>query len=134
MNNNDIDFCCLSEIFSHGAASHKLLNYNILKKTRSNDNYGGVAICYRKYIKMKKINHNFDSEVVIVRTLNLDNNFVICSVYFKPDMAVAEFIDSIYNIFDFLEIYENVIICGDFNARSKLWGDPTGNIKSLRLK
>lgn len=75
-----------------------------MKKTRSNDNYGGVAICYRKYIKMKKINHNFDSEVVIVRTLNLDNNFVICSVYFKPDMADAKFIDSISNIFDFLEM------------------------------
>lgn len=134
LNNNNIDICCLSEIFSHEGSRHKLLNYNILKKTRVNDNYGGVAICYRKSIRMKKINHNLSSEVVLAKTTNLKENFVICSTYFKPDISEGDFCNQISDLIDFLELYNNVIICGDFNAKCIIWGDPSGNAKGYRLE
>ncbi|XP_067639114.1 uncharacterized protein [Eurosta solidaginis] len=131
-NLNNIDIVCLQEIFSHNEQTNnqKLINFNLLKKTR-NDGYGGVAIGFRKGIKFTKIKYTTNQDIIIAKTTNLSNNTIICNAYFPPSMNNRTFETEINKVLNFLSNHNNVILLGDFNARNCNWGDsintPKGN-------
>lgn len=73
-----------------------------------------MAIAAERYVKFK---------IVIVKNLNLKKNFVIVSVYFPPSLDPVEFTRINYRVFLFLRPFREVLVLGDFNDNSKLWGD-----------
>ena len=134
VNNYDIDICLLSEIFAFDEENPicKLANYNVMFKNRD-DGYGGVAICSRKSIKIKKINFNSNYDILIAKTCNLNTNLTIVSTYFPQNILKNDFENEVKKLLKFLEPFDNVIVAGDFNARLKNWGDYTDSVRGKCL-
>ncbi|KAI8117087.1 hypothetical protein CVS40_10945 [Lucilia cuprina] len=125
LNNRGIDIACLSEVYAHDTLNqqHKLLNFNIIKKMDRLDGYGGVAIALRKSIQYKRIEYNTHLDILMIKTMNLTTNLVICSVNFEQSISTFDFNYEVQILIDFLQNYEHVILAGDFNARAKKFGD-----------
>ncbi|XP_058987128.1 probable RNA-directed DNA polymerase from transposon BS isoform X3 [Musca domestica] len=112
---------------------NKLINYNLVQKFRP-DGYGGVAIGVRKKINISIIEYDTDYDILIIKTSNLQRNVVIVSVYFPPTTSNTCFIEEVSKLLLFLENFQNVILCGDFNARNEAWGDNLTSIKGRELR
>ncbi|XP_073822166.1 uncharacterized protein isoform X2 [Musca autumnalis] len=112
---------------------NKLLNFNIAQKFRP-DGYGGVAICFKKHIKFNIIPFETNYDVLIAKTTNLRRNFVFVSVYFPPSLPFVEFKEEISKLFGVLEAQEDVVLCGDFNARNQAWGDHLTSRKGKEIE
>lgn len=133
-NKNNYDIIILSEIFSEDKrCRNKLINYNLVQKFRP-DGYGGVAIGVRKKINISIIEYDTDYDILIIKTSNLQRNVVIVSVYFPPTTSNTCFIEEVSKLLLFLENFQNVILCGDFNARNEAWGDNLTSIKGRELR
>lgn len=123
LNNNSVDICVLSETFSTGDGSFRnIIDFSFVEKAKD-DGYGGVAIFFHKSIEFKKIKYISDFDIVIAQTLNLSPNITICSVYFPPSLRIDEFNTEIVRLLDFLKDRNNIFLLGDFNARSRKFGD-----------
>lgn len=120
----EVDIVILSEIFKieYYDSKYRLRNFNLIFKTRD-DNYGGVAIAARKYIKLSKISYNTTYDVVMAQTTNLRQNITFVSAYFPQSIKKKQFAKETRKMLNFLENKDNVILCGDFNARSTVFGD-----------
>lgn len=131
INNHNIDICILSETFELN--NPKLINFKILGKSRQ-DNYGGVAIGFKNNIKFRK--HKFDTEydIIIAETTNLKINFILVSAYFPPNISASNFENISSKLFSYLENLPNVILCGDFNARTQSYGDVITQAKGSILE
>lgn len=83
----EVDIVILSEIFKieYYDSKYRLRNFNLIFKTRD-DNYGGVAIAARKYIKLSKISYNTTYDVVMAQTTNLRQNITFVSAYFPQSI------------------------------------------------
>lgn len=123
LNTYKVDICAVSEIFSFDESKlyTNIMNYNSITKTRD-DNYGGVAIFLKKCIKFKKLLFESPLDILICETTNLNKN-IIASVYFTHSVKNDSLRTEIIKLLTFLEFGNNVIICGDFNARSPFFGD-----------
>lgn len=134
INRFQTDFCLLSEIFnfSDDKENTSFPNYNILTKKRQNNSFGGVAILVRKSIKFKQIHFNSTLEVLICQSLNLSKNLTIASIYIPQSVPTKIFELELTKLLNFLDTKSNVFLCGDFNARSRTFGDsinsPRGNV------
>lgn len=128
LNKLSIDIFFLSEIFNYEDqnSSYNLINYNIISKKRS-DNYGGVAIGFKKQFKVKKIPYNTNLDILICETINLSKNLTLVSVYSLLKIELEK-------LLVFLENKPNVLICGDFNARSKNFGDKCDTVRGSMVK
>ena len=128
INRNSFEFCIFSEIFAvdDSDASCRLLNYNTFCKPRA-DGYGGCAISVRKDIQASRVTFRTDLDILIVKTHNLRSNIVLISVYLFPcrrnGLSFSVCRSELERMFDFIDNFDNVIIAGDFNARSSCWGD-----------
>lgn len=107
LNNRDFDIAILSEIFSHSEVQQqtKLINFNIIRKNRP-DGYGGVAIAFRKSVRFRRIIFSTRYDVMIAQTTNLSTNLVICSVYFEPNILIADFAVEMQRLLTFLESFD----------------------------
>lgn len=130
-----IDICFLSEIFNvdETKSNSYLQNYYIISKKRQ-DNYGGVAIVHKKDIKIKQIKFESDLDILICQTLNLSTNVTLVSVYFPHSVKCNVLKDELIKLLVFLEGKLNVFICGDFNARSKTYGDVFDTVRGSAVK
>lgn len=64
----------------------------------------------------------------------MDTNFTIVSAYFPPNLSTSVFGNTISQLITFLENTPNVLLCGDFNARSTIWGDSVSLPKGSTLE
>lgn len=134
VNKNKYDIVILAEIFSENIKnSNKLINFNLIQKFRP-DGYGGVAIALRKQIKFSKIPFETEQDILIVKTTNLARNYVVASIYFPPSTPFVIFVEEMTKLASFLERFDNVILCGDFNARNTCWGDHVTSRKGKELE
>ena len=134
INTNNIYFCLLSEIFQYNSndSNLKVLNYNTISKFRS-DGYGGTSIIGKNNIKFKKIAYESEMDVVVIQTLNTSQTLTIISAYFPPNTSVPVFKNEFEKLTSFCEKYTNVILGGDFNARSRTFGDSETSSKGSKL-
>jgi exonuclease III len=93
-------------------------NYNFLCKSR-NSKGGGVAILVRKDIKYEETKQldKFESEHLCIKT-NYKNQDLYVITYYNPPSKIIE-----KNMLEEIEKnFQNYIICGDLNSRSKSFG------------
>ena len=127
----DADIICVSETWfdeSIPPLTNVPKNYNIIRKDRSQkfkDKYakkggGGVAIIYKKHIKIeKKTNLCDDTEEILFVQVNAKPSFMLGVVY-KPnysDLLVTEKETKLEEIISkATEITNRIVVTGDFNV------------------
>ncbi|XP_073828562.1 uncharacterized protein [Musca autumnalis] len=122
-----------AEIFAEDRQNrNKLINFNLVQKFRK-DGYGGVAVALRKNIKFCRIPFETDQDILIIKTLNLRKNYIVVSAYFPPSVSFVTFTEEMSRLVLFLERFQNVVFCGDFNARNMCWGDHITSRKGKEL-
>ncbi|XP_065356182.1 uncharacterized protein LOC135950574 [Calliphora vicina] len=133
MNKYNIDICLLCEIFNFADdnSNARFINHNILMKKRSNNSFGGVAIMVSKHISITQVPFSSSLEVIICETKNLSKNLTLASVYVPQSVKAKQLEIEMKKLLIFLDTKQNVILGGDFNARSQSFGDsinsPRGN-------
>ncbi|CAG2219008.1 unnamed protein product [Mytilus edulis] len=90
---------------------------------------GGVAIYVSIQVNFSQLNFNTDNIEVVGVSVNCQNNKInIVNVYRPPnqDIKFDEYQEVLHNLSD------NIVLLGDFNSRSSMWGssttDSNGNI------
>lgn len=77
---------------------------------------GGVALLVRSHVHAREVQLRTDFQAVAVRILPM--SITVCSVYVPPDESLD--IDGFNRLCD--QLPGPIILCGDFNAHSFLWG------------
>lgn len=106
-----------------GTNKYNITGYNKFLKSR-NDNYGGSAIYLRQDLAYVEIDTPPTSEfiqLVMVRLICLD--LVMVSVYIAPQIPNNLLETDLKSIFHCLANFTKVVIGGDFNAHSSVWGN-----------
>lgn len=67
-------------------------------------------------------------------TKNLKNNLTLVSVYFPHSVKINELKGELNRLLFLLDNKVNVIICGDFNARNKAFGDSLDSVRGRTIK
>ena len=117
LNSLDPDLVFLSETFWNNRFNVKFKNYSILKKDRSTRRGGGVAMLFKKTLKMSPIPMPYaDTLEVIGAQLSSETGPIDCfSVYCPRGDCPPEDINFLFNR------PNPFLIAGDFNAHHSLW-------------
>ena len=112
------DIICIQETFFKSDSIVSFPGYVILRKDGLNGRRG-VATLIRKEISYYdfKVFDNMDAISIKIKTIN--GPLEIINVYISPCIDIDKEV--------YLEVFQrdNVLICGDFNAKSTLWGSPS---------
>lgn len=131
LNNNKVDIVILSEIWLKSKSQVNFRNYNFICKCRDSGK-GGVGILIANNLAYQEVNltNNLTNNNIEVCAIKLDlSNIHVVSLY-KPPSVQASTND--WNIF-FSQFTGEVIIGGDFNAQSRIWGSISDNNQGKRL-
>ena len=82
---------------------------------------GGVAIIWRKHLKVQRLSVG-DDRVVAIKIRTKNENFVFCSVYLlSTNSSMSEFMNTVKCLEDMCVNFnyrqEKIILAGDFNAQ-----------------
>ena len=104
-----------------------LKNYITLSRPRGRDNHGGVACLYRQsnqYILQRKSDLETDNLEAICVEIKTERNetFLIVVVYVPPN-KVEQMTLLGKLIKEANKSYQNIIVTGDMNAKSTIWGN-----------
>ena len=115
------DIICLNE--TKLSDRHNLLieNYLNFKTNTTQTRKGGIAILIKNNIvhSEPKCFSNTNYTATSGRIGNGRRSFMIFSVYFRK--IIGTDLDYIFNLHD------NILMCGDFNAKHAMWNCITGN-------
>ena len=117
------DIICLQETFLKNSQNFKFLDYICLRydrQTSESNARGGVAILIKPGISYYNVTNIDGIEGLSVTISTGLGDVSIFNVYLSPSIVIPE--DKLKTLFS----VENAIVLGDFNAKSRLWG----NIKS----
>ena len=116
---------CISETkFNNESRPINLRNFHQIRKDSDNPNHsGGLISFFRKnlnYVRIYFANVCKPIEYIACRIRLNEEEFVLVQVYFNPSYYIDR--SSIIRFFDQLRPIKNLILTGDFNAHSQLWG------------
>ena len=126
-----LDIICVNETWlNNNVFNYELLNddYIIFRKDRESRRAGGVLIAIREssftsvhqYIPETNPNEQFEIAAAVVTTPQ-QKKMLVCSCYRPPD-STSNWIDSFNTyISRACDLFDNVIICGDFNLPDISW-------------
>ena len=129
LNNKSIYIACLQETDLTKNQQIKSPGYTILRKNRSSERKGGgEALIINNNIKFCGINFpDFLNDVdTIGINVWLNNNKTYIISFYNPNGQTTDAMD-FFSYISNSNVLENIIICGDFNAHSFLWGDKPAN-------
>ena len=114
------DIICIQESWLNNKINYKLNNYSIVRKDRKFGRGGGVCIFVKNNITFKIKENEFVKNIEYNQIEFIINNksFNLINIY-NPGEKINRLE---YNA---LFAVQNVIICGDFNSKNKIWGSIT---------
>jgi exonuclease III len=115
------DIICIQETFLKPKHLFHLPGYNIIRKDRIDNRKGGVAILTKQGINYRLIDTPPELECVSVEITSKNESITIVSIYIPPNTIIEK--ESLLKLFG----VKNVIITGDMNGHSKLWGGSKTN-------
>lgn len=120
----------------------EILNYNVIRKDRTGNNFGGgVAILIKKEIKYEVINNMQEitpkamENLSIKIKINRNNNLIMTTVY-APASNREKFEKEFDELFQKLELSNTknyYIIAGDLNAKHKRWKNNSYNTRGNQI-
>ena len=128
---DDINFLpkiiCVQETFLKPSQDFSLPGYSVLRKDGENGK-GGVAILLQQGVNYGKVHFFDDIEGISVEIDTIHGPLQIINFYVSPSKVFDESL--FQNVFDL----DNVCICGDFNAKSTLWGSPKADRRGKSIE
>ena len=116
-----IEVVCLQETNLKGNKSINMKNFTCYNKNRSDCLIasGGVAILVKSNLYAKEIKLQSNIEAIAV-TLTTNNNkqITICNIYLSNRYKIS--LETLENLLK--ELPKPVVLLGDFNSHSTLWG------------
>ena len=107
------------ETFLKPDSQLKVANYTIVRKDRTKDKGGGVAIFVHKDLVFEELNidpKDGHTEVAAIK-IKLDNEITIANVYIPPSSSCSKgFKPNLESV-----LKTDSVVCGDFNGHSDLW-------------
>lgn len=133
--NYKIEVFCLVETFLKPGHKFSIPYFNTLSIERDNNAGGGVAVLLKKCIKYSVLNGYYNNfiqlcknnlvETLIIRISTGKDTWYHLIVVYSPPSASNNHRNNepqFWNhFFQFCENFENLILCGDFNATCSIW-------------
>ena len=100
-----------------------LPGYHIIRRDRtSGKRGGGICICVKQSVNFSELripNPRNEMELMAIKV----NDIVIVNVYNPPSNSID------INVLSYFKRFSNILLCGDFNARHRMWdvGSPNNN-------
>lgn len=116
--------------------NHKAPHHRFYRLDRQSGGHGGVAITVNKELKHKHIPSPITSviESVAVSVDTPVGEIAFISVYFPGTKVSSQVLDRFRNhIRSLTSINASYHICGDLNAKHRLWNNVKGNAASFTL-
>lgn len=113
---NPPEVLCIQETFLKTEKQFVFHGYNVVRKDRTGALKRGVATLIRDGLRYQIIESPPEVECVIIKISTKRAKITIMNVYNPPDKEIDK------EIFKKLFSFKNVIITGDLNAKSPLWG------------
>lgn len=110
------DVICVQETYLKPDLKYSLSGYEVIRKEGLNGR-GGVAVFVKKGIKYKDVNILQNLEGISLKVTTNIGDLEIFNLYLSPSVIVSE-----NELSDILS-KNNIFVCGDFNAKSELWGN-----------
>ena len=131
VDNYNLDILCLTETWESDSEKVQFKNWQILSRPRKQNAHGGVAILNKrsdKFIILRKPEFEKDDVEAICATVKLQDQdeILLVTAYIPPEKneQMKGLIEIIKNCNTH---HKNIIVTGDFNAKSKLWGNKNEN-------
>lgn len=121
------DVICIQETFLKPNLTFSLPGFSILRKDGQNGR-GGVAICVKSGITYSDVFCYDDIEGMSVQIDTISGPLQIFNFYVSPSNNFDEAF--FQQVFD----HDNVCICGDFNAKSTLWGSQKADTRGKSIE
>ena len=124
------DVICVQETFLKSKSKFKIPGYSIESKNRSDDRrWGGVATFIKEgtiYERIQNIPQTLEG--VTIKLYTSEGQILITNIYI-PSGTTANDYEILRPIFN----QQNSIICGDMNAKNRLWGSPKNDAQGIRM-
>ena len=121
------DVICVQETFFKEDTLYSFPNYTLIQKC-GDGGHGGVAFLINKKISYSSFEKLDDIEGISVKIQTSLGLVEVVNLYLSPNAVFSEqILENILN-------KEKCIICGDFNAKSALWGSPRGDSRGRILE
>lgn len=122
------DVICVQETrLSDKHNSIKINGYTLLRRDGKNG-HGGVAIFLKNDISYSELKCYDTVEGISVNIQTVTGPLQITNFYVSPSMRFDE------TFFQTLFDRENIFVCGDFNAKSSLWGSPKSDNRGKSIE
>ena len=123
------DIICVQETNLKEELTFKFFGYNVLRRDRSDGTCtGGVIILIRKEIVYSTVKIFKDIEGISVIVNTDSGSLEIINVYLPNSLPLLDKV--LFDIFN----KERVLICGDFNAKSTVWGSEVSDFRGKRIE
>jgi len=110
------DVICIHETWLKSQLDFFIKGYNAIRRDRESGRGGGVMTFIQNGMSYKVIRINTEHESITVKVWTRGNIDIIN--YYNPCGEISlESLEEIAGVLD-----DNVILCGDFNSHSSLWG------------
>ena len=119
--NTELHVIALCETYTNdlNIAECAVPGYNIIYQHRKSRKGGGVCILYQENLKVSELDINFhvDSsfEIVACKIEHASNTIALAEIYRAPNSDISEFMKNYQKLISMFSIYNNVVLCGDFN-------------------
>lgn len=142
-----IDAICLAETFLNDNHEFSFPGYNFVSCERD-EHGGGVATLIKNNLKYTVLNNELKNlvrlcnknrvEILIIKIYSnesLDKFINIITIYSPPRPSTPHTAPDFWKkFFDLIKNLQNLIICGDFNAKNSLWNNSNNrNIEGDKL-
>lgn len=111
------DTICVEETWLKPNLDFVIQGYVCIRRDREGDNGGGCATFVRQGVSYREIEKGKDLEYVVVEVWLGDESLVVVNFYNPCQRLELEALEAIKGL-----DRRRIILCGDFNAHSTLWG------------
>lgn len=118
---------CIQETFLKPEITYNLKGYSLIRKDGKNGR-GGIATYIRNDVQYSKVEYLEGVDGISVHVHTTYGTIQIVNLYISPSAHFNEsFLQELFDL-------EDIFICGDFNAKSTLWGSPKSDTRGKSLE
>lgn len=120
------DVICIQETWLKPQLDFIIKGYNAVRRDRESGRGGGVVTFIQNGMSYKVMRISTEHESITVKVWSNRGNIDIINYYNPCGEISLESLEEVVGVLD-----DNVILCGDFNSHSSLWGSSRTDLNGL---